>query len=203
MNDLALALGEIGRRLDAAGLPWALLGGLAVSVRSEPRFTRDIDLAVSVVGDAQAEALVRQLRSVGYQVLAVVEQEATGRLATVRLAPPGEADDAVVTDLLFASSGIEAEIVVAAEPLEVFPGIVAPVARSGHLLALKVLARDDLNRPQDLVDARALLVGMPPAELLLARTALDLIAERGFHRHRRLAEALESLLEEIPPGDPK
>lgn len=200
MNGLALALVEIGRRLDAAGLPWALLGGLAVSVRSEPRFTRDIDLAVSVAGDAQAEALVHQLRSVGYEVLAVVEQEATGRMATVRLAPPGEAEDTVVTDLLFASSGIEAEIAAAAEPLEVFPGIVAPVARSGHLLALKILARDDLNRPQDLVDARALLVGMPPTELDRARDALDLIAARGYHRNRRLLEALASLADDIPPG---
>jgi hypothetical protein len=29
-------------------VPWALIGGLAVSVRAEPRFTRDIDLAVAV-----------------------------------------------------------------------------------------------------------------------------------------------------------
>lgn len=36
--------------LDGAGSPWALVGGLAVSARLEPRFTRDIDLAVSVAG---------------------------------------------------------------------------------------------------------------------------------------------------------
>jgi hypothetical protein len=34
--------------------PFALVGGLAVSVRVEPRFTRDIDLAVAVANDANA-----------------------------------------------------------------------------------------------------------------------------------------------------
>ena len=44
-----------------AGVPWALVGGLAVSVRVEPRFTRDIDLAVAVEDDASAERLIREL----------------------------------------------------------------------------------------------------------------------------------------------
>lgn len=39
----------------------ALIGGLAVSVRAEPRFTRDIDLAVTVRDDADAERLVNSL----------------------------------------------------------------------------------------------------------------------------------------------
>jgi hypothetical protein len=34
-----------------------LIGGLAVSVRAEPRFTRDIDLAVAVTDDRDAESL--------------------------------------------------------------------------------------------------------------------------------------------------
>jgi hypothetical protein len=202
VNELAQALVAIGRHLDAAGLAWALLGGLAVSVRTEPRFTRDIDLAVALSGDTDAEALVHRLAAEGYRALAVVEQEAAGRLATARLASPGATNETIVTDLLFASSGIEAEIVAEAEPLEVFPGIVAPVARSGHLLALKVLARDDQLRPQDLVDARALLVDLPPEELTRARLALDLISQRGFHRHRQLAEALEGLLASQPPPGP-
>lgn len=198
MSGLALTLADLGQLLDAAGHRWALLGGLAVSVRTEPRFTRDVDLAVAVTDDRQAEALVRRLTSRGYRALVVVEQEAAGRLATVRLAPPGASDDAIVADLLFASSGIEVEIAQAAEPLEVFPGVVAPVARSGHLLALKVLARDDVNRPQDLVDARALLTNMPADELLRARQALELITQRGYNRHRDLTRALTSLVGDRP-----
>ena len=72
-----------------------------------------------------------------------MEQEATSRLATVRLVSPGQTASGVVVDLLFASSGIEPEIVAAADPLEVFPGVTLPVACRGHLIALKTLSRDD------------------------------------------------------------
>lgn len=45
---------------------WALVGGLAVSVRTEPRFTRDLDLAVAVSDDHAAEALIHQLHAAGF-----------------------------------------------------------------------------------------------------------------------------------------
>lgn len=77
-----------------------MVGGLAVSARGEPRFTRDIDLALAVADDAMAEARVRDLVGRGYRVLASIEQEATGRLATVRLEAPGENAQGVVVDLL-------------------------------------------------------------------------------------------------------
>lgn len=44
-----------------AHIPFALVGGLAVSARTEPRFTRDADLAVALASDAEAEALIREL----------------------------------------------------------------------------------------------------------------------------------------------
>ena len=46
-----------------------------------------------------------------------------------------------VVVLLFASSGIEPEIVQMAETLEVFPGRRLKIARPGHLIAVKLLAR--------------------------------------------------------------
>jgi hypothetical protein len=99
-----------------------------------------------------------------------------------------------VVDLLFASSGIEAEIVAAAEPIEIIPGLVVPIARTGHLIAVKILARDDETRPQDIADIRALLAVATDDDIELARTSVDLITERGFHRDRDLPAALEQLL---------
>jgi hypothetical protein len=93
-----------------------LVGGLAVSARAEPRFTRDLDLAVAAVDDSAAEGLVHRLLQTGYQVLATVEQDFTHRLATARLLPPGETSDGIVADLLFASSGIEPELVADERP---------------------------------------------------------------------------------------
>lgn len=163
-----------------------------MSARAEPRLTRDADLAVAVRDDRDAEALVLDLRSVGYEVAASVEQETTGRLATVRLVPHDH-DDRLVTDLLFASSGVEEEIVAAAEDIEVVAGVSVPVATIGHLIAMKLLARDDRRRPADADDLGALATVAQDDDWVEAATAVRLIVERGFARDRDLVMALDRL----------
>lgn len=155
MNVLA-ALELASRELTLAELSFALVGGLAVSVRAEPRFTRDADLAVAVADDTEAEAVVRRFLAIGCRVAASVEQEAMERLATVRLIAPSAAEDGSVVDLLFASSGIEREIADAATREEIVPGLILPVATSGHLVAMKVLSEGPA-RFQDSADLLALL----------------------------------------------
>lgn len=193
MNTLETILRRIQAELDGLERKWSLVGGLAVVVRGEPRFTRDADLAVAVASDADAESLVRWLQGRGYSVLATVEQQATGRLATVRLLPPGEDAEGIVVDLLFASSGIEPEVVTASEVLEILPGLRLPVARTSHLIALKVLSRDDVRRPTDLADLRSLIGRASPADLQEAERLLSLITERGYHRDRDLLPSLRQL----------
>ena len=193
VNKVEAALRDIVRVLAGMDRACALVGGLAVSVRCEPRFTRDVDLAVVVADDRDGEALVHRLVEQGYTVLATVEQEERKRLATVRLTDRAAGTEGVVVDLLLASSGIEAEIVREAETLDVFPGVVVPVARTGHLLATKLLSRSD-RRPQDAADIVALLREMGPAERQRARDAVGLIAERGFHRGRDLGRDAGDLL---------
>lgn len=192
VTSLEAALREIHTHLTEARVSFALVGGLAVSARTEPRFTRDADLVVALASDAEAEALIHGLRARGYGIEAVVEQEAVGRLATVRLTRSGT-PGAPVIDLLFASSGIEAEVVAEAEPIELLPNLLIRVARTGHLIALKVLSRDDVQRPQDLVDLRALRLVASSAELARARQALALIAARGYHRGLDLMSELDTL----------
>lgn len=192
MTALAAVLDRVARLLEARGRRFALVGGLAVSARVEPRFTRDIDLAVAVATDAEAEALVKDLAVTGLKAIALVEHDVHKRLSTVRLASTG-AERGIVTDLLFASSGIETEIVRDAEPLEVFAGVNVPVARIGHLLAMKLLARD-ARRPQDDVDLRGLLEVADELEIHRAEAAVDLITSRGFHRGRDLRRALSEAL---------
>ena len=177
---------------------FALVGGLAVSVRAEPRLTRDADFALSVANDAEAEAAVRRLVAAGYAPGPMVEQEATGRLAAIRLTHqdyPG-----VLTDLLFASSGIEQEIVAAAERIEVLPGLTVPVATIGHLLAMKLLARDDRNRPADADDLRALRRIADDQAWSTAHSAIRAIVERGYDRGRDLEAALKELRHQEPFG---
>jgi predicted nucleotidyltransferase len=194
VTSLESLLHRISADLARSDVDFALIGGLAVSVRTEPRFTRDADFAVAVTSDAEAEALIRNLRARGYEVEALVEQDAVGRLATVRLAVAAEAERSPVVDLLFASSGIEREIATEAEPIELLPGLELKVACIEHLIALKVSLRDDVRRPQDVVDLRALLHVATTAQVSRARDALTLITRRGYHRGRELVPQLEALL---------
>lgn len=59
-----------------------------------------MDLAVAVNGDDGAEQLVFHLQSRGYVVGALLEQEQTGRISTVRL--KRDTERSVYIDLLFA-----------------------------------------------------------------------------------------------------
>jgi len=119
---LGRALARIAEALYRHNVDFAVVGGLAVSVRAEPRMTRDADVAVLVGSDDDAEALLYRLMSDGFVVDTAIEQISTGRLATARLRHPESGS--LVTDLLFASSGIEPEVVASAptglSPLTLF-----------------------------------------------------------------------------------
>jgi hypothetical protein len=184
------ALAAAASDLAAERKRFALVGGLAVSVRAEVRFTRDVDLAVAVDDDAEAEALVYALTSRGYAAIASVEHGTQSRLATVRLRSP----DAVKVDLLFASSGIERETIERA-PVVSLPSVGSlPIARAEELLSLKVLSMSD-ERLQDRIDARNLLRINAALDLDCVRENLRLIAERGYARRQDLTAKLATLLE--------
>jgi hypothetical protein len=187
LHQLAQFFAESQRR-------WALVGGLAVSVRAKPRFTNDVDVAVAVETDQDAESLIYTLTRRGFRVLVCLEHEGVSRLSTVRLLPPGQDADGLVVDLLFASSGIEPELAEAATELEVLPGVPVPVATLGHLLALKVLAMDDATRPQDRIDILGLLEHADSLEIARAQAAIALITARGFNRAKNLSERLRPFL---------
>jgi len=172
---------------------WALVGGLAVSVWVEPRTTRDIDLVVAVESDHEAEGLVRHLLARGYRLHAQLEQEATKRLATVRLLVPGETEESIVVDLLFASSGLEPEVVSSAQLVEIAPGVTTPVATVAHLLAMKVLA----GRLDDMKDIRNLLAVATAEDIQQAQEALLLIQQRRFDRKKDLQLELAKYIDEL------
>ncbi len=182
-------LGDIANRLRGRGVAFALVGGLAVSVRSEVRFTRDVDLAVAVSTDEEMEALVHDLASAGYRSVAIVEHEVRKRLATARLESPS----GILVDLLAASCGIESEVVARASlvPIESVGDI--PVARAEELLAMKILSMTE-QRLQDRLDAINLVLTNPSMRLAEVRELLALITTRGFDRGQDLAHKLEELI---------
>jgi len=201
---LQKALIRLSTDLRALRLKWALVGGFAVMLRVESRSTRDLDIVLAFSEDGQTDEAVRGLRMRGYRDHPTKPMllRKDGRLFGVRLVSPVvDADDETLTivDVLTGCSGVEPELVAAAELLEVLPNTFIPVARPGHLVALKVLAA----RPQDLEDVRVLLRGMGDADLKLARESLVLIERRGFleDSSRSLHAELGKLLDQLDESD--
>lgn len=194
LSSLFELLARVERDLKECEARWALVGGVAVGARTEPRFTRDLDIVLAVKDDAAAERVVLSLREKGYEISAVLEHAKTGRLATVRLLPPG---DGRLVGLLFASSGIEKDVVEGADVFEVAPAFAAPVASVGHLIAMKILSRDDQRRPQDKLDLAALMKVATKAELESAHEAVKKIVSQGCHRGRSLPSELAEAISEF------
>lgn len=190
MQSVDVVLRQAASDLEAIGARWAVIGGLAVAFRAEPRFTKDVDLAVAVVDDQEAEDIVNRLQVRGYALASLVEQDYVNRLATARLVRPQAGTSSAFIGLLFANSGIEEEIVRRAELLEVLPDVFMPVASIGHLIALKALA----GRHQDLTDLGYLIAAASEADLDEARTAAAAIEERGFNRGQMLSEDLAAII---------
>lgn len=170
----------------------------------EARSTRDLDIVLAVTGDRQIDDAVLGLRTRGYQDHPTKPMlfRKDGRLFGVRLVSPAldtDDDTTAIVDVLTGCSGIEPEVVAAAEVREVLPRFFIPVARTGHLVALKVLAA----RPQDLEDVRVLLRSIGYAELNLARESLVLIERRGFLEDstRSLQAELGGLLDQLDEPD--
>lgn len=189
-SPVELALRRAVADLDALEVRWALIGGLAISIRSVPRFTKDLDFAIAVADDSEAEGVVNRLRGRGYQPVEILEQEYVKRLSGVRLE---RTESDVIVDLLFASSGIENEVVASATRLEVLPGLSAPVATIGHLIALKTLA----GRNQDLTDLGTLIPAASARDLETAKEAVRLIQERGFNREQNVRTDLDKLIADL------
>jgi Nucleotidyl transferase AbiEii toxin, Type IV TA system len=180
---LAEALLSLVQRLEGHGVRFAVVGGLAASARGEARFTRDVDVATAVDTDEDAEAVVFSLQQAGYLLLATVEQDAAKRLATARLRNP----QGIVCDLIFATSGIEREVVESAEPLELFEHVLVPTATAEALLAMKTLSAS-AKRARDLEDIRAILLENPSFDEARVKELLGTIERRGYARGQRLLE---------------
>ena len=182
MIPLRDALARIAADLDAEGKPWALVGALAVAARAEARATLDVDVAVAVESPEESRALVASFRERGYRW----ERDLGSSMTT--LSVPGGGEPRWRLDLLFGLAGIEDAVARAAERLEVLPGLEMPVARSGDLIGLKLLAAGQPGREHDWRDLRALVATATAEDLEGARRSVTLLVARGL-AHEGILEA--------------
>lgn len=175
------------------GVKFAVIGGIAVSFRSVIRTTNDLDLAVVVNDDAEAESIVHSLMDLGYRPNIQLESDVTRRLSTVRMISTGERE--IYIDLLFASSGIEREVVLGSDRIEIFQGLSLPVASRPALIALKVLSANPETRRRDIDDLQNLIEASNSDEVETARHLVNLIMERGYNRNKDLQSDLDGYIE--------
>lgn len=180
--------------LNDLGAGWALIGALAVSVHTEPRSTRDIDVTVVAPELQDQERLVNDLERRGYRNMQLLMHMLPTQKLGVRFEIRDSGSLPLALDLLFNSSGIEGEIVANAVKIEVFPQLFIPVACRGHLIAMKVLSQNDSDRIRDKADLWSLLNGAAAADIVLAEEAVNLMTRRGFNRSKDLLKDLEKAL---------
>jgi predicted nucleotidyltransferase len=146
---LRITLADVASFLQAEGIAYALIGGLAVSVRGQPRMTADVDLVIAADIE-RALALVASLPQSRFRPLFQDVEEVVTRAF---LLPLRHRSTNVKVDVAVGLSGFEQQAVARAEPIEL-AGSQVKVATAEDLLIMKLLA----GRPQDEQDIRGLLV---------------------------------------------
>jgi CheY-like chemotaxis protein len=104
--DLYTELRRIAEAFDGAGIPYALVGGLAVSIYTTPRATEDIDV---LIAPHDLRRAVTQLEPLGFRPAGHPMRVAAGRLEIQRLTKI-EGSDLLPLDLVLPAETALAEI---------------------------------------------------------------------------------------------
>jgi hypothetical protein len=179
-------LSDLLRWWKAERITGAIVGGLAISLLSNPRTTEDID-AVIRIDDEQIEKFVRRGAKFGFEprMPSPVAHAAESRMILMTHEPSGTR-----LDLSIAGSPFEQQAIDNAQPIKVGRRSV-PVMSPEDLVILKVVA----GRPIDKTDVIHLIEFHPNLDLERVRTIVAQFAE--FYDDRDLVDDLRRLI----PGD--
>jgi predicted nucleotidyltransferase len=193
MSIFLAELKRVARDLNESAVPWCLVGGLATSVYTEPRTTKDVDLVVSVSGDPDSEQLRAFLKARGYTGESMLLHALpTFKMGWRLMIPPSNGVN-IPIDILSSVCGFEGEIIQAAEKFEILPGVVLPVASLGHLMAMKIISQNNTDRIQDRADLLALLKAAKELDVSLARGFVARISGSLYANDRDLVAEFDSL----------
>ena len=151
-SQLLAVLQRTSAVLHQAGVPFCLVGGLAVAIMAKPRATEDVDIALAAddAGRSRIAALLRAQFAVIQDTTVIHLPNATIWRVVVK-PDPAVPEDAVVLDFLLADRPEVARAIERAVCVQVGAEQV-PIARADDLIALKKLS----GRPQDLLDIQSL-----------------------------------------------
>lgn len=148
-NQLQITLHDVVNLLDERHIPYALIGGLATSLRGQARLTADVDLVVAIDVTA-ALVIAGELPQTPFAPLfddlsLVIERSF--------IMPLRHRATGVKVDVSLGLSGFEQQAISRAEAIELY-GRPVKVATTEDLVIMKALA----GRPQDDQDLRGMLI---------------------------------------------
>lgn len=145
-------LETIATALDAIGLPYMVIGGQAVLVHGDPRFTKDIDITLG----AGPERLPEVLELAGRQGWEVLPDNPERFVADTLVLPCADRETGIRLDFIFSFSPYEAEALERTKHIQIGNAAVRFVSVE-DLIIHKIVA----GRPRDLDDVRVLVLKNP------------------------------------------
>ena len=187
---LQTTLADVIRFLDERQVSYAMSGGLAASLRGEPRVTADVDLVLGVDVDRALE-LVVNLQGTPFQPLFSGVEEVVRKAFIL---PLRHTVTGVKVDMAIGLSGFERLVIARAEQTRVADCEVA-LATAEDLVVMKLLA----GRPRDLQDVHG--IAMVQGEGLDWEYCLKTAAALEEAVDQDLATQVQSLREEYGSGE--
>lgn len=156
------------RWLKATKTPHAVIGALAVSMLTRPRFTRDVDFMVQVEEETLSE-WVKSGREFG--VLPRIP-DADSFAVQSRIVLMIHGSTSIEIDLALIASPFEEQVIANSKKIR-FQGLEVKVPAPRDLVVMKAVA----GRPQDMVDIDVILDNHPKMPLDYVRKWVDQFAE--------------------------
>ena len=137
---LETALAGVARLLDGLRIPYMVIGGFAVTVWGQPRFTADLDMTIqcSVPEQTLIERLLRSLTSLVADPVRFVQE---------RRVLPARTSEGIAVDIVFAGLPYEVTAIERAVPVEV-AGYSVRICTAEDLIVHKIIS----SRPRDRED---------------------------------------------------
>ena len=157
--------------LQTAGVPHAIVGGVAASLRGKPRVTKDVDL-LALAEDNAWPALLESAAAKGIEARI---SDALSFAKTTRVLLLVHRPSGIEIEVSFGMLPFEQEVVSRAEPRQV-KEVSFSLATAEDIVVMKALAL----RPRDVADIEGILESVPDLDLGRVRTILA-----------RLSQALE------------
>jgi len=146
MQNLIRSVVDIQQRLEKAGIPSVVIGGLAVSVWGEPRLTRDVDL--KVLGRREERGRLLQLLA-DCTPLHADPDEAFRRHGIAFFHDP----NGTRVDVMLAETSFDETAIGRARMIEMQPGLFVRVCSPEDLIIYKMVS----VRPQDRSDVEGII----------------------------------------------